>query len=513
MTATSASPSAEKKPWPALWALLVGFFMILIDTTIVGVANPAIQRGLKVTSVSDVLWVTSAYLLAFAVPLLVTGRLGDRFGPKYLYLGGLVIFTAASVWCGFSDSLGTLILARVVQGLGASLMSPQTMAVITRIFPPQQRGSAMALWGATSGVATLVGPILGGVLVDAFGWEWIFFINLPLGVAGFILAATYVPKLPTHPHRFDILGVILSAIGLFLVVFGLQEGNNYNWGTITNTPFSVWELIIVGVVVLIAFVVWQRFNRGEPLLPLSLFRDRNFSLANAGITAVGFAVTSMTLPLIYYLQIVRGQSPTQSALMLVPMAVFTIGLSAPVGRLVNRINPKYIAFVGMLALAGSLYWYSQILTPTTSIVYLLVPAALLGVANAGIWAPISNTATRNLPQQLAGAGSGVYNTTRSIGSVLGSASIAALITGRLAAHGITGGGGDSGDVLPSFLQGKFTDAMAETLLLPAAVAVVGAIVVIFFAKPKTNGAWQAHGAAPAAASASAAAPAEAASVE
>jgi EmrB/QacA subfamily drug resistance transporter len=498
-TATTTTPSTEKKPWPALWALIIGFFMILIDTTIVSVANPAIQRGLKVDSVSDVLWVTSAYLLAFSVPLLVTGRLGDRFGPKYLYLAGLVIFTLASGWCGFSNSLGMLIIARVVQGLGASLMSPQTMAVITRIFPPNQRGAAMAFWGATSGVATLVGPILGGLLVTGFGWQWIFFINLPLGVVGFILAARLVPVLPTHPHRFDILGVILSAIGLFLVVFGLQEANTYNWGTITNTPFSVWGLIIAGIVVLIAFVVWQRFNRGEPLLPLALFRDRNFSLANAGITTVGFAVTGMTLPLIYYLQVVRGMTPTQSALMLVPMAVFTIALSVPVGKLVNRINPKYIAFVGMLALAGALYWYSAIMSPTVSIVYLLVPTALLGVANAGIWAPLSNTATRNLPQQQAGAGSGVYNTTRSIGSVLGSASIAALITGRLAAHGITGGGGDSGQVLPAFLQGKFTDAMAETLLLPAAIAVVGAFVVIFFAKPKANNAWQSQTAVSAAA--------------
>jgi EmrB/QacA subfamily drug resistance transporter len=479
----------QYKPWPALWALIIGFFMILIDTTIVSVANPAIQRGLKVDSVSDVLWVTSAYLLAYAVPLLVTGRLGDRFGPKNLYLGGLVIFTLASAWCGFSQTLGMLILARVIQGLGAALMTPQTMAVITRIFPPQQRGSAMALWGATAGAATLVGPILGGVLVDALGWEWIFFINVPIGIVAFILAARLVPKLPTHPHRFDIIGVVLSAIGLFLVVFGLQEGQTYNWGTITGSPFSVWGLIIAGVVVLAAFVVWQRFNRGEPLLPLTLFRDRNFSLANAAITTVGFAITSMTLPLIYFFQVVRGLTPTESALMLVPMAVITIALSAPVGKLVNRINPKYIAFVGLLFLAISLVWYSLIISPTVGIGWLLLPSALLGLANAGIWSPISNTATRNLPQKQAGAGSGVYNTTRQIGAVLGSASIAALISGRLAAHGITGGGGDSGAVLPAFLQGKFTDAMAETMLLPAAVAVLGALVVIFFAKPKQVTAW------------------------
>jgi EmrB/QacA subfamily drug resistance transporter len=486
---TNVTTQNETRPWPALWALIIGFFMILIDTTIVSVANPAIQRGLKVESVSDVLWVTSAYLLAYAVPLLVTGRLGDRFGPKNLYLGGLVIFTLASLWCGLSGSLGILILARVIQGLGAALMTPQTMAVITRIFPPEKRGAAMGLWGATAGVATLVGPILGGVLVDWLGWEWIFFINVPIGIVAFILAARLVPKLPTHPHRFDILGVVLSAIGLFLVVFGLQQGETYNWGTITGTPFSVWGLIIAGIVVLVAFVVWQRLNKGELLLPLTLFRDRNFSLSNAAITTVGFTITSMALPLVYYFQVVRGLTPTQSALMLVPMAVITAGLSGVVGKLVNKVNPKYIVFAGLIFLALGLFWYSQLISTTINIFWLLLPSAVLGLANAGIWAPISNTATRNLPPRQAGAGSGVYNTTRQIGAVLGSASIAALITGRLAAHGITGGGGDSGAVLPAFLQGKFTDAMSETLLLPAGIAIVGAIIVMFFAKPKANHGW------------------------
>ncbi|MET1052679.1 MAG: MFS transporter, partial [Mycetocola sp.] len=184
------------KPWPALWALVLGFFMILVDSTIVSVANPAIMEGLD-AGISDTLWVTSAYLLAYAVPLLVTGRLGDRFGPKNLYLTGLVVFTLASVWCGLSGDIGTLIVARVFQGLGASLMTPQTMAVITRIFAPDKRGAAMGLWGAAAGVATLVGPILGGVLVDSLGWEWIFFINVPVGIVAFVLAWRLVPRLST----------------------------------------------------------------------------------------------------------------------------------------------------------------------------------------------------------------------------------------------------------------------------------------------------------------------------
>ncbi|HSU48726.1 MAG TPA: DHA2 family efflux MFS transporter permease subunit, partial [Arthrobacter sp.] len=446
-----------EKPWPALWSLVIGFFMILIDTTIVSVANPRIMEGLH-ADINSVIWVTSAYLLAYAVPLLITGRLGDRFGPKKLYLSGLVVFTLASLWCGLSGDVRVLIAARVLQGLGAAMMTPQTMAVITRIFPPDRRGSAMAVWGATAGMATLVGPILGGVLVDGLGWEWIFFINLPVGVVGFILALRNVPALSTHPHKFDIPGVLLSAVGLFLLVFGIQEGETYDWGTIAG-PISVWGLIIAGIVVLAAFVAWQRFNKGEPLLPLALFRDRNFSLANIGITTVGFTVTAFSLPLIFYYQLVRGLTPTQSALMMVPMALISGGLAPVVGKLVDRVNPKYITATGLVLMAVALLWNSALMQPDTPILMFLLPSAVLGFANAGIWAPLSTTATRNLPPRQAGAGSGVYNTTRQIGAVLGSAAIAVLIQSRLAAELPSAGPGGSageglamGGSLPEFLH-------------------------------------------------------------
>ena len=230
------TPCAEKDPWPALFALCLGFFMILVDSTIVSVATPAIISDLQ-ADVNDVVWVTSAYLLAYAVPVLITGRLGDRFGPKRLYLTGLTVFTLASLWCGLTQSVEMLIVARVVQGLGASMITPQTMAIITRIFPAARRGKAMALWGATAGVATLVGPILGGVLVDTLGWEWIFFINVPIGIFGLFLAARLVPSLETHTHLFDWLGVALSGSGMFLLVFGIQEGHQYSWSaTIWGAP-------------------------------------------------------------------------------------------------------------------------------------------------------------------------------------------------------------------------------------------------------------------------------------
>ncbi|MCH6469372.1 DHA2 family efflux MFS transporter permease subunit [Sinomonas terrae] len=482
----------EIRPWPALWALVIGFFMILIDTTIVSVANPSIQTGLSTTT-DNVIWVTSAYLLTYAVPLLVTGRLGDRFGPKNIYLIGLVVFTLASLWCGLSNLLpgsgiANLIIARAVQGLGAGLMTPQTMAVITRTFPPEKRGTAMALWGATAGFATLVGPILGGLLVDVLGWEWIFFINVPIGVVAFVMAAMLVPRLETHSHSFDWLGVLLSAAGMFFLVFGLQESNTYNWNG------WVWASVIAGIAFLALFVLWQALNRKEPLLPLTLFKDQNFSLANAAISAVGFAITAMFIPLIYFFQAVRGMTPLESALMGTPSAVLTMILAPIAGRLTDRVHPRYLVVPGVILVGLGMWLYSAMLSPSIAWGLLLVPSFVMGLGSAFMWGPIATTANRNLPLRAAGAGSGVFNTTRQVGAVIGSAALAALMTNRISTDikaalppGSKVAGGQlttsNSTVLPAFLHDAFTQAMSETLILPASVILVAAVCALFFVKP------------------------------
>ncbi|MFC7447124.1 MFS transporter [Rhodococcus daqingensis] len=478
---TELNQNAEIKQWPALWALCLGFFMILVDSTIVAVANPAIMEDLN-SDINSVVWVTSAYLLAYAVPLLITGRLGDRFGPKNLYLSGLTLFTAASLWCGLSGNIEMLIVARVFQGFGAAMMTPQTMAVITRIFPPDKRGTAMGLWGAVAGVATLVGPLAGGVLVDGLGWQWIFIVNVPVGVIAFLAAVRFVPALPTNRHRFDIPGVVLSATGMFLLVFGLQEGNTFNWSA------RIWLLIGAGIVLLAIFIWYQSWNKNEPLLPLGLFKDRNFSLANIAITSMGFSITAMVVPLMFYAQAVRGLSPTGSALLMVPMAVLTGVLAPNVGKLVDRVHPRYIAAPGFLMLSISLGWLALVMKPGVAIWELLLPIALMGVANAFIWSPLAATATRNLPMNAAGAGSGVYNTTRQVGAVLGSAGIGALITSRLTANGVPAGGGpESGGTMPSFIVDGFSTSMAQAVLLPAGVLLIGFVASLCFSRPVRGG--------------------------
>lgn len=463
--------------WPALWALVIGFFMILVDSTIVQIATPALMQGFG-ADISAVVWVTSAYLLAYAVPLLITGRLGDRFGPKRLYLTGLAVFTVASGLCAMSGTIAMLIMARVLQGLGASMMTPQTMAVITRTFPPDRRGAAMGLWGSTAGVAMLVGPLAGGVLVDTLGWQWIFLVNLPVGIIAFIAATRFVPSLETHRHRFDWLGVVLSALGVFCLVFGIEEGESYDWGTIVG-PISVWGLIITGLLIMTGFVLWQRFNTGEPLVPLSLFGDRNFSAANLAIMTMGAITVSIGFPMMLYAQSVRGLSPTQSALLMLPMAVISAGLAPVVGRMINRGNPKPFAISGFVLLALSLISYALVMQPELSVLWLLLPAGILGLASAGIWGPLSVSATRNLPPHQAGAGSGVYNTTRQIGAVLGSAAIAAFMQNRLTAQ-FGGQAGASptvgtGQSLPPQVAEGFSTAMAESMLLPVGIAALGAL--------------------------------------
>ncbi|MDD7944030.1 DHA2 family efflux MFS transporter permease subunit [Microbacterium sp. NE2HP2] len=477
-----AAPAVN--PWPALWAMVIGFFMILVDTTIVSVANPAIKAALDPSTgnLDNVVWVTSSYLLAYAVPLLVTGRLGDRFGPKNIYLIGLAIFTIASLACGLSGSLAVLVIARAVQGLGAALMTPQTMAVITRTFPAERRGAAMGLWGATAGVATLVGPLAGGLLVDGFGWEWIFFVNIPVGVVAFVLAWRLVPQLETHPHRFDVVGVVLSAIGLFLIVFGLQEGEHYEWAA------GIWAMIGAGVVVMAVFVWTQGRTKSEPLVPLELFRDRNFAISNLAIAAVGFTVTSMALPMAFFTQLARGLTPTQSALLLVPMAVLSGALAPLAGRILDRVDPRLLLVPGLTLMVLGLVGYALLMNTEAPVLLLLIPAAIIGVANAGMWGPLATTATRNLPPRQAGAGSGIYNTTRTVGSVIGSAAIAAYMQSRLTANlpgagDAAGGDFGGGGAMPPAIAEGFSAAMAQAMILPAIVIGVAVIVVIFLKRP------------------------------
>ncbi len=455
--------------------MMIGFFVIMVDSTIVAIANPTIMADLRI-GYDTVVWVTSAYLLGYAVVLLVAGRLGDRYGPKNLYLIGLVVFTVASVWCGLSGSAAMLITARVVQGVGAGVLTPQTLSTITRVFPAARRGVAVSVWGATAGVASLVGPLAGGALVDGFGWQWIFFVNVPVGVVGLGLAVWLVPALPTTSHRFDVVGVALSAAGMLLIVFGLQQGQAAHW-----QPW-IWAMIVAGVGCMSAFVYRQSVHTDAPLIPLEIFGDRDFSLCNAGVAVVSFAATGMMLPLTFYAQAVCGLSPLRSALLIAPMAVCN-GVFAPfVGRIVDRYHPRPVLGFGFSVLAIALTWLSFEMAPSTPIWRLVLPFAAVGVGMAFVWSPLAATATRNLPPHLAGASSAVYNSVRQLGAVLGSAGMAAFMTWRISAEMPPRPAGGSDGIslqLPAFVRHSFSAAMSQSVLLPAFVGLLGIVAALF----------------------------------
>src|SRR5712691_13236214 len=278
---------ARTNPWLVLLVLTTGFFMIMLDTTIVNVAIPAMSAGLN-TTLDQILWVLNAYVLVYAVLLITAGRLGDLYGQRTLFAIGLAISTVASGLCGFAQDANQLIVARILQGVGGALLTPQTLAILTSLFPPERRGAAFGIWAGAAGLATLAGPTVGGAIVTYIDWRWIFFVNVPIGIAALVATFAIIPDIrPGRRHGWDIMGVFLATAGLFAVVFGLIEGQRFNWGEIGSYGITIPEVIIGGVVLLVVFIVWERFQ-AEPLMPLSLFRDRNFAVANWIAAAISF---------------------------------------------------------------------------------------------------------------------------------------------------------------------------------------------------------------------------------
>jgi EmrB/QacA subfamily drug resistance transporter len=422
---------ARSNPWLVLVVLCTGFFMILLDTTIVNVAIPAMSAGLH-TTLDQVLWVLNAYILTYAVLLITAGRLGDRYGQRNLFAIGLVIFTAASALCGFSQDANQLIAARVIQGVGGAVLTPQTLAILTTLFPPERRGAAFGIWGAVAGLATIAGPTLGGAIVTYVDWRWIFFVNVPIGMAALVATFLIIPDLrPGRRHGWDLVGVILVTSGLFALIFGLIEGQRYNWAEIGSYGITIPEVIIGGAVLLVLFVVWERFQ-AEPLVPLSLFEERNFAVANWVAAAISFGMLSLFLPIVIYLQSVRGFTALQSGLTLAPMSLVSMFTAPFAGRMADRIGGKYILMTGITTFAIGFTALTLVAGPDSNWLTFLVPAMIAGAGMGMTFAPMTTVAMRNISPRMAGAASGVLNTTRQLGAAIGSAVVGAILQNRLA---------------------------------------------------------------------------------
>jgi EmrB/QacA subfamily drug resistance transporter len=428
----AAPPKPAHSPWLVLFVLCLGFFMILLDTTIVNIAIPDMIDRLH-ASLDQILWVLNAYILVYAVLLITAGRLGDLYGPKQLFMAGLVIFTLASAACGFATNPTQLIAARVAQGLGGALLTPQTLSVLTVIFPPHKRGAAFGVWGAVAGGATIAGPTLGGFIVTHWGWRWIFFVNVPIGVLTLVLAAIVMPNLKLNRrHRLDVPGTVLATIGLFLVTYGLIEGQPHAWGKVWG-PITITEVIVAGVVVLALFIVQQYRQRdNEPLIPIAIFRDRNFSVMNFVGAALGFGMLGLFLPMVIFLQSVLGLSALQAGLTTAPMSVVSMFVAPVAGRMADRIGGKYILTAGLALFAAGVWLFLASAHPDSTGLQLLPGVLVCGLGMGLTFAPLQTVAMRNIEPRMAGAASGLINTTRQLGSVIGSAAAGALLQNQLA---------------------------------------------------------------------------------
>jgi EmrB/QacA subfamily drug resistance transporter len=447
-------------PWAVLLVVSLGFFMTLLDLTIVNIAIPDMLTSLH-ASLDDILWVINAYALVLAVLVITCGRLGDLIGPRIMFAGGVALFTVASAACGLAPSAGWLIGFRAVQGLGAAMLMPQTLTIITNTFPAERRGAAFGVWGAVAGVATIAGPTLGGLLVSAFDWRWIFYVNVPFGVLALILTFVIIPDMrPGRRHRIDIPGVLLASAALLAICYGLVEGQKYDWGTITSF-ISIPLVLGVGVLLLIAFLALQWLTQDrEPLVPFALFRDRNYAVVNwvSGTLAVG--MMGIFLPFTIYLQSVLGFSALRAGLTIAPASLLSMVVAPVAGRLTDKIGGKYILMLGLILFGGGMGWVALEAT-TTSTWYDFLPALIVaGIGMGCVFAPMVTVAMRNIDPRMAGAASGVLNTVRQVGLVIGTAAVGALLQNRLVTS-MNSQAATRATALPSQLRGPFVAGIKQ----------------------------------------------------
>lgn len=407
-----------RSPWVALSVLCTGFFMVVLDTTIVHVALPTMMRGLA-TDLDQVLWVVNAYLITYAVFMIPAGRLGTRYGPKRIHLVGLALFTLASALCGCAGSVGQLLAWRALQGLGAALVTPQIGAFIAVLFPAHRRGAAFGALTSVMGLSIVAGPLLGGLLVTRAGWQWIFAINVPAGIAVLVLSVVLLPAPPPSGRRgADPLGVALVTLGLTAFTFALLG---------TGHPLRG-QALCAGLGCLVLFFVQQRCATRSPLLPRGLFAHRDFALANGIGAALHFAVIGSATPLALFLQQQLGRTALESALLTAPTPLAAAAAAHVSGRLADRIGGKPLVIGGLLTYAYGLALLGSQARPGID-PWELLPAMLLADLGIGTaLAPLTTLAMNAVDSRHAGPASGVLNTSRQIGGILGGAAVGALIT-------------------------------------------------------------------------------------
>ncbi|MGW5868386.1 DHA2 family efflux MFS transporter permease subunit [Streptomyces sp. NPDC055239] len=416
-------------PWLTLIAVAFGLFMVQLDASVVAIANPEIGRALQ-ASTADLQWVTNSYLLALAASLILGGKLGDRFGRRTFYIVGVVGFTLASVAIGLSGSVDGVIAFRAVQGFFGGLLMPNTLGLLRTAFPPRKFGMAVGIWAMVSAVSTALGPIVGGLLLENVSWESVFYINAPIGLIALLVSAAVLPQSKsdgesaTESQRFDVLGVVLLAVALLCVVFGVVKGETWGWAS-AGTLGSVG----VGVLLLVAFGRYETRVR-HPLLPMRLFRSRALT-TGAVITALNFFVMlGVIFFVMLYLQNVRGFSPVEAGVRTLPLSLASL-VASPLGAaLTARFGPRLTMPLGMLLQAaaafGMLTWDTE-----SSYATMWPPFVALGLGVGMVLAASSDAIVGQAPVQDAGVAGGLQATALQIGGALGTSVLISLISSRV----------------------------------------------------------------------------------
>ncbi len=449
----------ENRKWWTLGALAFALFMIMLDNTVVNVALPSIQRDLDI-GLSELEWTVNAYALTFAVLMLSGGKLADFFGRRRVFLIGLAIFTLASLACGLATSGGTLIGARMIQGVGAAIMLPATLSIISATFPPHQRGMAIGIWAGVSAMALAIGPLIGGLITEHIDWSWIFFVNVPIGVLGIVVSALVIHESrdTSADQRLDIPGLLASAVALFALTFALIEANAYGWGD----PLIV-GLFVLSAVAFAAFV-WLEAHQRSPMLDLSLFRSSTFAGANVVALLVTLAMFGVFFFMSIYMQNILGYSATKTGAAFLPMTVLIILIAPAAGKFSDRVGSRWLMTAGMTCLTVALIVFSRL--GLDSGFWDIAPGLLVGgLGLALVMTPLTAAALGSVPVEKSGVGSGVLNTFRQVGGALGIAVMGAIVASYIDLDA-------AGRPDPA----AFIDGFQRALEVSAVFALLGAVI-------------------------------------
>lgn len=460
-----------KKPaykWIALSVTTIGSLMAAIDTTIVVLALPNMLQDLH-SDLVKMTWVIMAYIMVSTVLQLSFGRMADMFGRVRMYNLGFVIFTLGSVLCGLAPNDSMLIAARVIQGVGGAMLTANSMAIITEVFPADQRGQAMGFNAVTWGAGSVLGPVLGGFILAVASWRWIFLINLPIGIIGTLAAFFLLHDIEPKPRneRFDILGAVLFCVGLVTLLLGLMSSIGAGW----RSP-TVLSLLAVAVIAFASFILWDRRAR-HPMLDLQLFTNRRYTLSVLAATLQSLAVFAVNFLIIFYLQGVRGYNPLTAAFLILPLPVLTSVLGPLGGRWADRdrFNGATPATVGLILQVASLL-ILVFIQPQTSYLVLALALGLMGIGSAIFWSPNTSTTMGAAPRNRLGVASATLNTMRNVGMVCSFAVALAVAAAAMPPAMVNEVFLGTVGHLPPAIASDFTNAMSRAFIASAFICVL-----------------------------------------